>query len=107
MKVMQINSIVNTRNSIVFRESDEWGAGRPDPWLIEEQRINDEFISKQNELSEKLFSDEISWHRYRRELILLKQWADKEKASIAEKWHKLSVNYKPIKKNFFQKLFKL
>ena len=111
MKIMQINNFC-TKPQVQpsFGERDEWGGPKAfDPWVREEMELEDKYFKKIDNLRSDYDNDKISFRDFEREKKLLKEWFENGKNAIAEKWHKVSINYEPPKpkKNFFQRLFKL
>ena len=107
MQIMPVNNVINPRYNLAFGDRDDWGGNGPDPWDVERRELGDEYLRKKQELDLKFDRDEISLSRYSCKLKELKKWLKDGEAEIAEKWHKRCINYKPPKKNFFQKLFRI
>ena len=108
MKIMQINNFyAKPQVQPSFGDRDDWGVNGPDPWVVERRELGDEYLRKKKELDLEFDRDEISLSRYSRKIKELKKWLKDSEAEIAEKWHKRCINYKPPKKNFFQKLFRI
>ena len=108
MKILPVNNCyTKPQNQTTFGERDDWSDGKLDPWVVEKKELNKEFLRLKNDLFAKLDNNEISLSRFNCELDNLKKWLKNEEKAIAEKWHKVCINYEPPKKNFFQRLFKL
>ena len=107
MQIMPVNNVINPRYNLAFGDRDDWGDCNLDPWVVERRELGDEYLRKKQELDLKFDRDEISLSRYSCKSKELKKWLKDSEAAIAEKWHKQCINYKPPKKNFFQRLFKL
>lgn len=108
MKIMQIsNSYTKPQNQTAFGDRDDWGDCNLDPWVVERRELGKEYLAKKKELDLKLDNDEISLFKYSCDISNLKKWLKNGEKAIAEKWHKMCINYEPPKKNFIQKLFKL
>ena len=108
---MQINNFY-TKSQVQpsFGEIDEWGGVRVfDPWVKEKMELEDKYFKKSDNLLSDYHNGKISFRVFKRKKKLLEEWFENGKNAIAEKWHKVSINYEPPKpkKNFIQKLFKL
>ena len=111
MKIMQVNNFyAKPQLQPSFGERDDFGDPNVfDPWVKEEMELKDKYIKKSADLLSDFHNDKISFRVFKREKKLLEEWFENGKNAIAEKWHKVSINYEPPKpkKNIIQKLFKL